>query len=211
MISEDKWVWKDGDSVEYSVNSTYGFLKSVIEGESSSLYNFFWKTKALPSAYITAWRVLENKIATKVNLARRGVTVDSTVCFFCREIEETTSNLFFECKVALLVWNLCYDWVGMKWANHLESASHFLHFNLIDAPAAINLAFGNIWITLVNDIWHHRNKHIFKGAVIDHSEIFSLAQLKVWSWVTSKDPLACFSFSDWCLDPLVCMFSIKNK
>jgi len=107
---EDKWVCKDGDCAEYSVNSTYGFLKGVLEEESLSLYNFFWKIKALPSTHITAWKVLVNKIATKVNLvARRGIMVDIMVCCFCREKEETTSHLSFECRVVWLVWNLCYD------------------------------------------------------------------------------------------------------
>ena len=76
------------------------FLKGVLEEESSSLYNFCWKILALPSIHITALRVLENKIATKVNLARREITVDSTVCCFYKEKEETTSRLFFECRVA---------------------------------------------------------------------------------------------------------------
>jgi len=96
---DDKWVCNDGDSVKYSVNSAYGFLKDLLEGDSSSLYNYFLKIKALPSAHITAWRVLQNKIATKINLARRGVAVDSTICCFCREKEEITNHLFFECRV----------------------------------------------------------------------------------------------------------------
>jgi len=138
---EDKWVWKDDDRVEYSINSVYDFLKSMLEGDSSSLYNYFWKIKALPSAHITFWRVLENKIATKINLVRRGVAVDSSICCFCREKEETTSHLFFECRFAWLVCNLYYAWIGLKSVDHLECTSHFLHFNLIDTPAVVNLVF----------------------------------------------------------------------
>jgi len=67
----------------------------------------------------------------------------------------------------------------VKSVDHLEPTSHFLHFNLIGAPAVVNLAFGNIWIPFVSEIWRHRNKHIFKGVVMDHFEIFSLTQLKV--------------------------------
>jgi len=37
-----------------------------------------------------------------------------------------------------------------------------------------------------------------------------MAKLKDWSWVTSKVRLACFSYLDWCLEPLVCMRSIKK-
>ena len=39
----------------------------------------------------------------------------------------------------------------------------------------------------------------------------SMAQLKTWLWVTSKVSSACFFFSEWCLNPLVCMYSIKHK
>jgi len=122
---------------------------------------------------------MENKIA-KVNLARRGIVVDSLLCCFCGEKEKTTSYLFFECRITWLVWSHCYDWVGLKSTNHLESASHFLHFNLFGAPTTGNLTFGNIRIVLVSEIWCHQNKHIFKGGVIDHFEFFSLTQLKVW-------------------------------
>jgi len=48
----------------------------------------------------------------------------------------------------------------------------------------------------------------FKGGVINHSEIFSLTQLKAWSWITSYFAYVCFFFSDWCLDPLTCLLSI---
>ena len=58
---------------------------------------------------------------------------------------------------------------------------------------------------MVREIWSHRNKVIFSGGVVDHLEIFSLAQLKVWSWVTSKNHTAQFSFSEWCLAPLPCL------
>jgi len=65
-----------------------------------------------------------------------------------------------------------------------------------NAPESVHLGMRNIWIVVVSEIWSHRNKIIFKGGVFYSSEIFSLAQLKVWSWITSKFPSACFSFSD---------------
>jgi len=55
---------------------------------------------------------------------------------------------------------------------------------------------GNIWIGVVSEIWSPRNKIIFKGGVLDYSDIFSLAQLKVLSSFSSKYLSACFSFSD---------------
>ena len=70
---------------------------------------------------------------------------------------------------------------------------------------------GNVWIALVTEIWRHINNcnnSLFKDELVDHSEVFSLTQVKVWSWILSKIPSANFSFPNWCLEPLVCMHSI---
>jgi len=106
------------------------------------------------------------------------------------------------------VWNLCFAWLGILSIAPLHAYSHFLQFRLCNAPESVNLGVENIWIAVVSEIWSHRNKIIFKAGVLDYSEIFSLAQLKVWSSITYKFPYACFSFSYWCFDPLVCLFSL---
>jgi len=84
-----------------------------------------------------------------------------------------------------------------------------MQFKLLDAPKSVNLILGSIWVVMISEILRHRNNHIFKGGVVDHFEIFSLTKLKIWTWVSSKVPSVCFFFSDWCLESLVCMFSIK--
>ena len=160
----------------------------------------------MSSTHVTTLRVLENNIVTTVNLAKRGVVVDSILCGLCGVKEETTSHLFFECKIVWLVWNLYYAWLWLKSVDHIASVLHFLHFKFIGAPTSVNLGFENVWITLVNESWRHRNKHIFKGEVVDHSKIFSLTQLKDLVLGYSKVPSAYFFFLDWCLDPLACIF-----
>jgi len=75
LENKDRWVWKDDDCIGYTVKSTYGFLRGKVYGDPLSLYSYFWKIKALPSTHVTAWRVLENKIATKINLEKRGVVI----------------------------------------------------------------------------------------------------------------------------------------
>ena len=205
-VFDDTWVWRDGAFPEFSVKSAYGVLKGHSEGELSNLYKFFWSIKALPAAQVLTWRVLENKIATKVNLARRKVMTDVLVYCFCRLKEESTSHLLFDCRIAWLVWVQCFAWLGVSSVVPIDPISHFTHIcNAINPFISV---LGSVWISMVRDIWCHRNKVIFKGGVVDHSEIFTLAQLKAWSWVTSKIPSACFSFSDWCLAPLSCLKSI---
>jgi len=80
-----------------------------------------------------------------------------------------------------------------------------------EAPTFVNLILESVWIAIVSEIWKLKNKHILKGGMIDHSEIFSMAQLKTLSRVTSKVPSSCFFISNWYLDLLVCVYLIKNK
>jgi len=62
---DDSWVWKDDESSSYSVNSVYAFLRDEIEEGNNFMYVKFWRTKALSSTHITAWRVLENNLHYK--------------------------------------------------------------------------------------------------------------------------------------------------
>ena len=73
---EDRWVLKDGELPEYTVNSAYKCLRRCVEEENISVYNNFLRCKATPSTLVSARRVLENKIVTRVNLEKRGIMVD---------------------------------------------------------------------------------------------------------------------------------------
>jgi len=45
----------------------------------------------------------------------------------------------------------------------------------------VNEVWKVIWIAVINEIWKHRNKVIFKGGVVDVLEVFALIQLKTWT------------------------------
>ena len=133
------------------------------------------------SALFTAWRVLGNSIASKANLVRRVVEVGSTFSYMWGEEGETTRHPFFECRIVWLVWNQCYEWLGVTLVDHNDSISYFLHFKLCNVPTFLNVVWESVWIAVIGEIWRHRNKHFFKRGMVDHFKIFFLIQLKVWS------------------------------
>ena len=104
----DSWVWKIGESQTFSVNSAYVQVRRVRGGEYSPVYSKLWRCKTLPSALFTAWRVLENRIASRVNLVRHGVAVENLLYCLCGEEEESSCHLFFVCRFAWRVWCLCF-------------------------------------------------------------------------------------------------------
>jgi len=105
---EDLWAWKANDSTDFNVQSAYIILKGEGQEEGAAMYEGFWRIKAQPSAHFTTWRVFEDKIASKINLVKRGKGVESNICNMCGEGEKTMSHLFCTCRIAWLVWSKCY-------------------------------------------------------------------------------------------------------
>ena len=66
----DRWVWKGEGDQTFSVNSTYSLVRRVNAADPSSVFSKLWNCKAFHSDLLTAWRVMQNKIATRVNLER---------------------------------------------------------------------------------------------------------------------------------------------
>jgi len=201
----DGWIWKEGGFQTFTVNSAYNCVRKDKETISSLIFCKLWRCKAVPSAVLMAWRLLENKLATRVNLSRIGVQVDSSMCSLCGMEEESCRHLFFDCKFARRVWSLRHRWLGVLVVSHIEPKSNFDQFRMSLASETVNIVWNTIWVGVVSELWNHRNNLIFKRGVADASEVFSLVQVKVWLWVSLNFRSALFSFSDWCLEPLVCM------
>jgi len=69
---KDKWVWKVSVATEFTVQSAYKVLRGEGQEEEVAMYEEFWRIKAQPSVQLTTWRMLEDKIASKRNLVKRG-------------------------------------------------------------------------------------------------------------------------------------------
>ena len=201
----DRWVWKAGGLQTFSVSSDYSLLRRDGEVVFSPIYSKLWSCKVVPSALVTAWRVLENKIATRANLERRGVLVDSPLCCLCEKEEESYRHLFFGCRFAWRVWCLCLEWLGVAFVSHIDLMLNFAQFRMCQSSKSVNEVSRTIWVGVVGEIWTHRNFIIFNRGVADASEVCARVQAKVWSWINVRSRSASFPFSSWCMVPLECM------
>ncbi|XP_068483362.1 uncharacterized protein [Phaseolus vulgaris] len=73
---EDCWFWKAGGFKTFTVNSAYVQVRKDTVGEVPPVYSKLWRCKALPSALFTAWRVIENKVATRFRLSQASDSVN---------------------------------------------------------------------------------------------------------------------------------------
>jgi len=49
MEKDDKWVWKKGETSNYTVKLASRILKGEVKGKGMSTYEIFWRIKTLPS------------------------------------------------------------------------------------------------------------------------------------------------------------------
>jgi len=105
MEVQDRKVWKGDESSCFSVKTTYKCLSNYVTGTYNATFKHLWMSKALPKVLTMAWRVLLERLPTRVNLSRRGVTVSTSNCALCHGWEESNQHLFLECKISYQVWN----------------------------------------------------------------------------------------------------------
>lgn len=158
------------------------------------MFEHLWNLKVMPSTLFYVWRALSNRIATKQNLHKRGVTSGDTLCVFCGREEETTSHILVSWKESIKVWNMCFSWMGISSVNHNELIYHFEQFSCICLNQEGNRLWKSLWVSVLWCIWKHRNKVIFNQAKIDAEKIFTLAQVQSWVWMKHKERKVKFFF-----------------
>jgi len=109
--------------------------------------------KALPNVVITAWRIMLDKIPTRRNLIRRGLTVNTSTCVMCQATDESAQYLFIQCETAQKVWYLCLRWIGIQFVQHKDVICLFEHFHLLHISSMQNLIWKGIWAAVVRSIW----------------------------------------------------------
>ncbi|GJY84907.1 RNA-directed DNA polymerase, eukaryota [Tanacetum coccineum] len=65
---------------------------------------------------IFAWKVKIDALPTRLNISRRGITLDSILCPICDCGAESTNHLFFECSLAGHLARLISKWWDTPYA-----------------------------------------------------------------------------------------------
>ena len=129
-LCKDTLIWNGEHDGVFSVKSAYSTLCSQENNGPQDIFSSLWLATTVPKALFTAWRILLGRLPTFDNLIRRGMVVNSPLCVFCKETQETTQHLFLECAYAQRVWSLCFRWLGISYVQHKDILIHFESFHL---------------------------------------------------------------------------------
>nr|KYP50798.1 Putative ribonuclease H protein At1g65750 family [Cajanus cajan] len=124
---QDKWRWILHPSSSYTVSSTYLHLSQEGQAEEATFFRTFWTSLAPLKTSCLGWGILNNGIATKTNLEKRGIIhLDQQKrCVLCNKQTESTNHLFFTCSASYLLWQICYNWFGIQTVLPEQGKQHF--------------------------------------------------------------------------------------
>lgn len=195
---EDKWIWKHDHSGHYSSKSGYDLIWREIRGSiQNSDFVDLWKLKIPAKSAIFAWRLIKDRLPTKMNLIRRQVVVNDRLCPFCGLKDEEAEHLFFSCSCTLPLWWESISWANLATALPINPRDHFLQHTLGTAGVRNHTRWKCWWVALTWSIWNHRNKIVFQNHTFNGSRLMDEAVFVLWSWIKSMEKDFAVHLNQW--------------
>nr|GEV32532.1 RNA-directed DNA polymerase, eukaryota, reverse transcriptase zinc-binding domain protein [Tanacetum cinerariifolium] len=158
---DDYWSWTL-DPSGFSVSSVWLLFESKTLDTSPNVTR--WIIRIPIKVYIFFWRLMLNKLPSRVNLDRRGIDVDSILCPTCQEDVETINHIFFSCYMALELWAKLARWWDLDipiCANYFEWIEWLDSLQLLNKVKAV---LEGVVGTLMWSIWSFRNCLLFSNS-----------------------------------------------
>lgn len=88
-------------------------IEDLWREEEKLVFSQVWKSPAPLKVVAFSWKLLLDRLPTKVNLHVRNVLPleASMVCVLCDNGVETSNHLFLHCSVASRVWREVMNWL----------------------------------------------------------------------------------------------------
>jgi hypothetical protein len=171
---EDQILWSYSSSGKYSVQSLYAIINH--RGVVPVFIQAVWKLNIPPRVQFFLWLLSNNRLLTRDNLAKRKEVSDPT-CLFCEE-KDSISHLFFQCCVAVNVWEFisvcCSRSIGADFesvASLWLAGKKFMVCNIVSSAV--------LWV-----LWKLRNSICFLGVPwLGMKKVFVMVGRMLRSWL----------------------------
>ncbi|GLT51274.1 hypothetical protein SLA2020_246950 [Shorea laevis] len=186
---EDKWTWRWESNGKYTVKSAYQHLGQPHQVGGSEIFKVIWNKLVPLKVSALAWRAIQDRIPTKVNLRKRGVITEEAElkCRLCSKKEESTDHVLVECIYAWRIWVACYSWWGVCTASQSSIQNHFRQHTDLFRQLKVKEAWNLIWYAVIWTLWNWRNQMVFGKEMNKEMEVVDLIKLKSFAWLKAKD------------------------
>ncbi|KAL6558001.1 hypothetical protein OROMI_018351 [Orobanche minor] len=178
-----------------------------VRRDSLKAFKRLWMCHAPRRVQAIVWKLLEERMPTKDNLARRGGQhqPDNLTCKLCGEDDQTQSHLFFQCQFTTEIWNSCYKWFKVDMVPHNIPFRHLLQHGHLFGNDKKSKKATTVWACIIWLIWKAIHDYIFNNLALDSAKTCELVKGRVWAWLHSKFPMGNHHmYSKWLNDPNNC-------
>ncbi|GJZ47587.1 RNA-directed DNA polymerase, eukaryota [Tanacetum coccineum] len=189
--SKDRWICDLSGDGEFRVKVARTKLDDVFL--PSDLIATRW-VKFIPiKVNVFAWRVRLDRLPTRVNLLRRGVGLESSLCPMCGLLPEDIHHVIFRCEIAQAIFRKICRWWDLDWYD-LHSFSDWLSwFSAIRLSSSLKLLLEGVFYTAWWHLWAYRNQSVFAENPPRCSVIFDDIVSRSFFWCSSR----CKRFVSW--------------
>lgn len=196
----DSWRWSADSNGEFSVNSVKNLMQQRWEpGQNSKR---LWKGWVPLKCKIMVWRATLNRLPTKMELGKRGVTLPNVLCCWCDSVEETASHLFSGCSFAAEIWSRVDSWCRLPPSFTFDVTDFLEIAKLYPGSKKSKYVLRGIIFTTLWTIWNERNMRIFKGVRRRPIEVMESIKMTSFFWFRNRSKLKSVEWKVWCKFPL---------
>ena len=196
--SVDRYVWSLENSGEFSVAS----IRKIIDGKrfQGVTSSTRWVKSVPIKVNIIAWKIKIDALPTRYNISRRGIEIDSIDCPICNGGVETTSHLFFQCRLVRLIARKLSSWWNVDYADVNTYEEWCTWMVSLRIQAKLKSVFEGIFYGLWWLIWDFRNKLLFEKETPRQAAIFDNIVSISFNWCKFRRK-ASFQWNDWLKNP----------
>ncbi|GJQ94463.1 RNA-directed DNA polymerase, eukaryota, reverse transcriptase zinc-binding domain protein [Tanacetum coccineum] len=109
------------------------------------------------------WRLILNKLPTRVNLDRKDIDVGSILCPICMEDVETANHIFCSCNMAKDLWSMFAKWWDIDIPVCANYTDWFEWLDDLNVSNKVRSFIKGVGDSLLWHIWKFRNELIFSS------------------------------------------------
>jgi len=201
----DRWQWDPDIVGGYTVSGAYHILTAQSDPPDVRLNDLVWHKQVPLKVSIFAWRLLRDRLPTKLNLVRRGLlNGEAASCIAGCGHDESTTHLFLHCDTFGLLWQSIRSWLGVEGVEPYDIIDHFYQFIHYTGSSKKRTSFLRlIWILSVWVVWNERNNRVFNNIQTTIDQLLEKVKFHSFWWLKAHNFV--YGSHKWWSDPFLCL------